>query len=149
VNGIVESVVFSNLGAPGGSAQSMVPPMDTFVMRDGAIYNDLEDTELLSVTYLVPPSGSSASSIAETPYVPQGEDTGGVFSGEVMYISIKSATGEIVKYNPTKPVVNTPGLPVLVWKQIILTTPPPTIVYDLVVFRTEGPPQVVAFKIAT
>jgi len=103
-------LLFQVLFSPRPPMQSRV--MDpVLVLKGGEIFNDL-DAGQLSVQYTpIPYHGTEAK---ETPFVPRGLDTGGVFSGVVLSFNIETVGGPLVilKFRPEEFVQSTPMLPV-------------------------------------
>jgi hypothetical protein len=123
VNGATEGVAFVPL--IGGT--HVEPKLSTTILNDGSIYSDL-DTGLLNVTYI-----TSGSPVEETPPAKRGEDTGGVFSGDILSYNTILLGREPRKWTTTEQVRTTKGLPVVVYGHIEAPM--------LAVWREQGPPD--------
>lgn len=90
------------------STQRIPPPLRNTLLVDGAIYNNLERAQL-SVTYDVPGIGGK-----DTPFVGRGQNTGGVFTAEILWFNVLFIGTEPDKWTTENLVTTTKGLPILV-----------------------------------
>jgi hypothetical protein len=105
MDGKEDLVLFSSV-IPG--QEEKIPVSHTLALNDGTVYNDL-DVGLLNVEYVI-----EGTVVKATPVVGKGEDTGGLFSGDIISFDIRfDASPE--KWSTESFVRSTKGLPVIVF----------------------------------
>jgi len=130
VSGETQTVMFTPV-PPNSKSEDAGVPNASVTLVDGAIYNDL-NSGLLSVEYNTPPNELAPKS---TNPVPPGEDTGGVFSGNILSFNTILLGGVPQKWFSQEAVTSTKGLPIIVFGP--LSGP------KLAVVRQSGPPEIV------